>query len=166
MSGRTHLQGLPWVAAVAMLATAIVSYAGDGRAAPGVWRDHATGFAIAGYDPVAYHTQGKPVRGSDGVEHRWGGAVWRFVNSGNRDAFIKHPQVYAPRFAGYDPAALARGLTVEGSPAVWAIHEGRVFLFHDIRSLRNWRGNPGELTGLAEANWPKLGRNLPGASDR
>lgn len=135
-------------------------------AAPSIWRDHATGFAMAGYDPVAYHTRGKPVPGEDGMELRWGGAVWKFVNTGNRDAFAMHPRVYVPRFAGYDAEALSRGLTVTGNPLVWAQYKGRVYLFRDIASLRTWREDPETLIGKAEANWQRLGDDLPGTSER
>jgi len=78
------------------LALAMLVLTGHLFAAPRVWLDTATGFAIGGYDPVAYHTNKAPTRGREGVEHRWGGSVWKFENSGNRDAFAKHPEIYAP----------------------------------------------------------------------
>jgi len=133
-------------------------------AAPTAWRDDATGFAIAGFDPVAYYTQHKPLPGESGIEHRWGGVVWRFVNTGNKEAFSKHPQVYAPLFAGYDPEALSRGLTVRGSPVVWSVHEGRIIFFRDATALRAWAENPQRLAGLAETNWKRLSREIPGTS--
>ena len=33
--------------------------------------------AIKGYDPVAYFTEGRAVRGSPEFEHDWHGATWR-----------------------------------------------------------------------------------------
>ena len=38
-------------------------------------------------------------------------AVWRFRNEGNRAAFAEHPEVYLPRFGGYDPVTIARGVS-------------------------------------------------------
>jgi hypothetical protein len=59
-----------------------------------------TGLAISGFDPVAYFTEGKALFGRPELELNLDGAVWRFTNEGNRGAFAKHPEVYAPRFAG------------------------------------------------------------------
>ncbi len=153
------------VCLAAMLAWALWAHDSALRAAPSVWRDQASGFAIGGYDPVAYHTDSKPALVSKGVEHRWGGAVWQFMSVGNRDAFAMHPEIYAPRFAGYDPVALSKGLTVRGHPAVWAMYKTRVYLFRDVASLRAWRRTREKTTAMAQANWPRLGSNLPGTSE-
>lgn len=134
------------------------------QAAPVAWNDNATGFAIGGYDPVAYFTVHKPVPGQSGLEHTWGARVWRFSSVGNRDAFAKHPQAYVPGFAGYDAEALAHGLAVEGSPVIWAVLRGRVFLFRDAASLAKWRNESSALISLAETNWKRLSRDLPGTS--
>jgi len=151
--------------ALAIVFTAVLSQNISGiQAAPVAWNDNATGFAIGGYDPVAYFSDQKAMPGQPGLEHSWGARVWRFINQGNRDAFAKHPQVYLPRFAGYDAEALARGLTVEGSPIIWAVYRGRIFLFRDAVSLTKWRGNTSALTSSAEANWKHLSKDLPGTS--
>lgn len=149
-----------------LLALAILAQTGNLLAAPGAWRDPATGFAIGGYDPVAYFTKKSPTLGQEGVEHRWRGAVWQFANSGNRDAFAKYPEIYAPGFAGYDARALAKGLTVRGSPVVWALFKGKVYFFRDASSLRQWQRDPRGITAAAQANWPGLAKDLPGTSER
>ena len=71
-----------------------------------------TGLAISGFDPVAYFTDGKALFGRPEFELSLDGAVWRFSNEGNRGAFEQHPEVYAPRFGGYDPVAIGRGRSV------------------------------------------------------
>ena len=149
----------------AMLAWVLWIQASALHAAPSAWRDQASGFAIAGYDPVAYHTHSKASLGKGGLEHRWGGAVWQFLSVGNRDAFAAHPQIYAPRFAGYDAHALSKGLTVRGKPSVWAMYNARVYLFRDAPSLRAWRRDPEKIITMARANWLRLGGNLPGTSE-
>jgi len=148
------------------LALAMLVLTGHLFAAPRVWLDTATGFAIGGYDPVAYHTNKAPTRGREGVEHRWGGSVWKFENSGNRDAFAKHPEIYAPAFAGYDAHALAEGLTVQGLPVIWEIYQQRVYLFLDEPSLRKWRRDRKKVTAAAQANWARLAKELPGMPER
>ena len=66
---------------------------------------------------------------------RYGGAVWRFCNVGNRAAFAARPDVYMPQYGGYDPLGVARGVAVAGNPNVWLIAGERLFLFYD-RSRR------------------------------
>ncbi len=148
-----------------LLGWALWAQGGAVHGAPSVWRDQASGFAIGGYDPVAYYTHSKPAPGREGMEHRWGGAVWQFINVGNRDVFAKFPQIYAPRFAGYDALALSKGLTVRGHPAVWAMYKARVYLFRDVANLRAWRGAQEKITAQAQANWPRLGGDIPGTSE-
>jgi hypothetical protein len=59
---------------------------------------------------------------------RLDGAVWRFRNEGNRAAFAEHPEVYLPRFGGYDAVAIARGVSVPGHPLFWTITGERLYL--------------------------------------
>ena len=53
--------------------------------------------AIRGYDPVAYFTDEKAVKGSRDFSHDWQGATWRFASAENRDLFAAEPdEVRAP----------------------------------------------------------------------
>jgi hypothetical protein len=89
-----------------------------------------TGLAISGFDPVAYFTEGKALFGRPEFELNLDGAVWRFTNEGNKGAFAKHPEIYAPRFAGYEPLAIGRGRSVQGHPLIWAVAGQRLYLFY------------------------------------
>jgi len=75
-----------------------------------------TGLAISSFDPVACFSEGKALFGRPEFELNLDGAVWRFSNGGNRGAFEKHRDVYAPCFAGYDPVAIGRGRSGPGIP--------------------------------------------------
>ena len=46
------------------------------------------GNAIRGYDPVAYFTESRPVKGSGEFEAEWNGTTWRFASAANRDLFL------------------------------------------------------------------------------
>jgi hypothetical protein len=91
--------------------------------------DRHTGLAIGGYDPVAFYTDGRPVPGSPDLEFQYGGTIWRFCNIGNQEAFAARPDVYMPKFGGYDPLGVAHGVAVAGNPDVWLINGGWLFLF-------------------------------------
>jgi hypothetical protein len=43
--------------------------------------------AIKGYDPVAYFTENRPVKGKPEFEYPWQGARWLFSSASNRDLF-------------------------------------------------------------------------------
>ncbi len=115
-----------------------------------------TGLAISGFDPVAYFTAQKPEFGRSELELRLAGAVWQFRNVGNRDAFQAHPEVYMPRFGGYDPVAVARGKMVPGNPRIWAVVGQRLYLFYDDAARRTFLGDPGRLLVTAERKWPEI----------
>jgi len=122
--------------------------------------DWHTGLAIGGYDPVAFYTDGKPMVGSADFEFRYGGAIWRFCNVGNRDAFAARPDIYMPQFGGYDPTAVARGVAVSGNPNVWLISDQHLFLFYDHAGLEKFAADTGRLIAEAERKWPAVVRTL------
>ena len=112
--------------------------------------DRFTGLAIGGYVPVAFYTDGKPMPGSPDFELSYGGAVWRFTNIGNRAAFAERPDVYMPRFGGYDPVGVAHGVAVAGRPDIWLISGGQLFLFYDSLRLDSFAADPGRIADTAE----------------
>ena len=59
------------------------------------------GVAIKGYDTVAYHTEGRAVKGSSKISHKWNDAKWYFTSASHRDLFIRDPEKYAPQYGGY-----------------------------------------------------------------
>ena len=64
--------------------------------------------AIKGYDPVAYFTDGKPVRGTADFEFEWDDRRWRFASAEHRDLFKASPVRYAPQFGNYCDGARAQ----------------------------------------------------------
>jgi YHS domain-containing protein len=59
------------------------------------------GVAIWGYDTVAYHIDGRAVKGKKKFSYEWNDATWRFASAENRDLFASDPERYAPQFGGY-----------------------------------------------------------------
>ncbi len=55
------------------------------------------GVAIMGYDPVAYFTEGRAVKGSPEFNHEFLGETWHFASAAHRDAFAANPVAYAPQ---------------------------------------------------------------------
>jgi hypothetical protein len=142
--------------AVAGLALAVASPRSDAATTEMIVVDRHTGLAIGGYDPVAFFTDGKPVEGIVDFEFRYGGGIWRFSNIGNRDAFADRPDIYMPRFGGYDPTIVARGVATPGNPNVWLIAEQQLFLFYDHDHLEKFVADSSHLLAEAERQWPTV----------
>ncbi|WP_068313530.1 YHS domain-containing (seleno)protein [Polycladidibacter hongkongensis] len=88
------------------------------------------GVALGGVDPVAYFTNRQVLSGSRKHRLIWRNKTWLFVNEGNKRAFQKAPQAYAPVLGGCDVYRLAQGVYTKGLPAIYALYNGRLLLFH------------------------------------
>ncbi len=119
-----------------------------------------TGLAISGFDPLAYFTDQKPRMGRPDLELSLGGVIWQFRNPGNRAAFAAHPEVYRPRFDGFDPVAIARGASVPGHPLFFAVVRERLYLFYGEESRAAFLADPGRVIASAMRKWPTVARSL------
>jgi len=122
--------------------------------------DPHTGLAIYGVDPVGYFTDRKPVPGRPDVEYRHAGAIWRFANEGNRAAFAADPDVYMPRYGGYDPVGITRGVATPGFPALWALFEQRLYLFYAPDARAAFLADPASVIASASAHWSAVRSEL------
>jgi hypothetical protein len=118
--------------------------------------DRHSGLAINGFDPVAYFLDGTATLGKDAFEHPFAGVVWRFHNEGNRAVFIADPQTYIPRFGGYDPVAVARGVAVPGDPRLWLTSNERLYLFYSPEAQNSFAGDPRRVLTTADRKWPAV----------
>jgi YHS domain-containing protein len=119
-----------------------------------------TGIAISGFDPVAYFTDSKAEFGRPELELNLDGVVWRFTNEGNRGAFASHPEVYAPRFGGYDPVGISSDRSVQGHPLIWVVVGQRLYLFYSEKTRAAFLVDPGRIIDAAERKWPNVSRAL------
>ena len=86
--------------------------------------------AIEGYDPVAYFTDGKPVRGLPEIEYEWDEYRYRFSSAEHRELFKAGPVRYAPQFANFCAMALTRGELDVANPEYWLISDGKLYIFN------------------------------------
>jgi YHS domain-containing protein len=119
-----------------------------------------TGIAIEGFDPVAYFVDSRAVKGTAEFEANLWGAVWRFRNEGNRASFLAHPEIYGPQFGGYDPADIARGVTIAGNPRFFAIAAQRLYLFSREANRDAFAANPERFLYEVGKRWPALQEQL------
>ena len=121
------------------------------------------GYAVHGYDVVAYFTEGKPVAGNNRFTAKHDGATYRFASAAHRDAFAADPARYAPQYGGYCAFGTAMGRKFDGDPQAWAIVDDKLYLNLNSDVQSRWKQNvPGFIKG-AENNWPLI-RSLADAS--
>jgi len=121
------------------------------------------GVAIKGYDPVAYFTDSRPVRGMPGFKYVWKGSEWRFASSDHLEMFKKDPEQYAPRYGGYCAYAVSQGKTADIDPEAWKISDGKLYLNLDKNVQKLWEKDMQDYIRKADKNWPRmLGKNQGG----
>ncbi|MEM7208222.1 MAG: YHS domain-containing (seleno)protein [Pseudomonadota bacterium] len=124
-----------------------------------------SGFAVSGYDVVAYHSlpqspvgaeQAKAVPGKSSITAEYNGSQWAFSTEANRDLFLANPEKYAPLYDGHCAYGISRGGKVPANPHLWRILDGKLYLNITKAVVGFWEEDiPGNVT-LAEKKWPKL----------
>jgi YHS domain-containing protein len=125
---------------------------------PDIYTDPKAGnnLAIRGYDPVAYFTEGKPVKGKASFEYPWKGAIWRFSSAKNQNQFQKNPNAFAPQYGGYCAKALSEGNLASSVPDAWTIVDGKLYLNYSQEVQKQWLQDVTGNIKLANNNWPRI----------
>ncbi|HRK64743.1 MAG TPA: YHS domain-containing (seleno)protein [Terricaulis sp.] len=112
--------------------------------------------AVGGYDPVAYFTDGRPVRGSAEFRTMHQGFEYRFASAAHLAAFRANPARYLPQYGGYCAWAVSQGYTAAGNPRNWRIVDGKLYLNYNSEIQQRWeRDIPGFIRS-GDANWPRV----------
>jgi YHS domain-containing protein len=114
------------------------------------------GVAIKGYDPVAYFTDGGPVKGKKEFQYEWRGAKWQFASAGHRDLFKADPGKYAPQYGGYCAYAVSQGKTADIDPDAWDIVNGKLYLNLSKDVQKIWSKDIPGYIKKADRNWPHI----------
>ena len=118
-----------------------------------------TGLAIQGYDPVAFFTDDKPVKGKPELGLRHNGVLYYFANREHRDAFKADPAKFEPQFGGYCAFGVSRGKLVEIDVEAFQIVDGKLLLQYS-KSVRD------DFNKDAKGNLAKAGVNWPGLVEK
>ena len=122
----------------------------------------AQGVAIHGYDPVAYFTDGKAVKGSAKFSHKSGDAIYHFASAKHRDQFAKEPAKYTPQFGGYCAMGTTMGKKLDADPQVWKIVDGKLYLNLDKDVQKMWLSDVTDHIKQADEKWAEI-KDVPAA---
>ena len=115
----------------------------------------APSIALKGYDPVAYFTQGKPVKGEQSMSHEFDDVRYLFSSAKNKAAFVADPDKYAPQFTGMCSGGVSKGMKTESNPELWAIVNGKLYTFSSQKAKETVLESPA-LIAQAHKNWTAL----------
>jgi len=127
-----------------------------------------TGYAVSGYDVVAYfdleqNAIGTPqtaaVPGVIAITAQYNGATWAFASEENRARFQENPAAFAPQYDGHCAYGVSRGGKVPGNPNLWRIVDGKLYVNITPVVVGFFEEDiPGNIS-LAEGNWPGIEPN-------
>ena len=131
------------------------------------WNTDADNVVLDGFDVVAYRTEDRAAKGLSRYTARYDGVNFHFANQANRDAFLKDPAMYAPKYNGYCAFAMgAKGARVPANPDSFKIYNGELLVFFNdmyeeqkFNTKIPWNADERGLFSKAEQNWQSLGNN-------
>ena len=114
------------------------------------------GVGLHGYDPVAYFTDGKAVKGDPQYHSKYDGATYYFQSADDKEVFDKEPERYAPEYGGYCAMAMAMGKLEDADPNYFLVYEGKLFLQRNEKAHMMFSQDPEGIRRKADENWSKL----------
>ncbi len=116
-----------------------------------------SGIAIQGYDPVAYFTANRAMKGDTTFTTNFEGAIYCFANAENKIMFLKSPDKYAPTYGGWCAYAMGEtGKKIDINPETFKVFDGKLYLFYNakkVNTLTLWNSNEATLKMKADERW-------------
>lgn len=117
------------------------------------------GVALNGYDPVAYFTERRPVRGSPRLAADYLGSTFYFSTMSHRDTFAGDPERFAPQYGGYCAFGVAKGYKAAIDPEAFTIVEGKLYVNYSPSVLASWQKDIPGYIRQADRNWPQVSQH-------
>lgn len=115
------------------------------------------GVGIRGYDPVAYFTDNKAIKGNKQWAVVAEGITYYFSSAAHKELFLKNYLKYEPQYGGWCAYAMgASNEKVEIDPETFKIKDGKLYLFyHSLfnNTLTKWNRDENRLKANADTNW-------------
>ncbi len=120
---------------------------------------NSKGVIIDGYDPVAFFTEGQPVKGSSDIQSNYKGAIYQFASEEHKALFEENPEKYKAQFGGWCAYAVSLGRIAPIDISTWSIINDRLVIQHNERAVRGWEKDPQGNLVKADKYWPYVAGN-------
>jgi YHS domain-containing protein len=114
------------------------------------------GIAIKGYDPVAFFTQNKPVKGKPDFASDYNGAKYLFASAEDKATFDANPSKYEPQFGGFCAYGVSQGHTAPIKIDTFQIVDGRLLFNYDLDVKKEFQKDTQGNLKKADQNWPGI----------
>ncbi len=118
---------------------------------------------LSGYDPVAYFTDGKPMKGSGYHVAEFDGVTYAFSSKEHKEMFSASPEKYLPMYGGYCAYGVAVGKKFVTDPEVWKVVDGKLYLNLDDGIQGKWNKDIPGYIKTADENWSEIKGKSPAA---
>ena len=115
-----------------------------------------SGVAIQGYDPVAFFTDNKPVKGEQKFLVKHDGAIYFFASKEHKDLFKADPVKYTPEFGGYCAYGVSKNKLVEIDVDAFQIVDGKLLLQYSKGVRDDFNADAKGNLAKANTNWTGL----------
>ena len=115
-----------------------------------------SGVAIQGYDPVAFFTVGKPVKGKPELSSTHNGSTYHFSSAEDKSMFDNDPAKYEPVFGGYCAYGVSRNKLAPIDIAAFQIVDGQLLMQYSKGVRDDFNKEQAGNLAKAKANWPGL----------
>ena len=114
------------------------------------------GLALQGYDPVAFFTDQKPVKGTADLQSTYHGGTYWFASAEHKALFDANPPKYEPAFGGYCAYGVSKGHLAPVDINAFQIVDGRLLMQYSNRTRDGFNEDQKGNLAKADATWPKL----------
>jgi YHS domain-containing protein len=116
----------------------------------------SNGVILKGYDPVAYFTQNKAVKGDPKYQTTYQGAIYYFSSAADLATFKKNPSKYAPQYGGFCANSVKNKKLVDSDPSVFFIVKGKLYVCSTPKAAKEFQVHTLEDIIEANRNWEQL----------
>ena len=116
------------------------------------------GLALRGFDPVAYFTQNKAVKGDPRWTAMYHDVTYEFASKEDQAAFQANPEKYVPQYGGFCAFAVSKGAKADIDPHEFAINDDKLYVNNNPKAQKLFKDNVGGNIEKADHNWPDVAR--------
>jgi YHS domain-containing protein len=118
--------------------------------------NNVEGVALKGFDPVAYFTDGKPVKGNPDITSTHDGVHYEFASKEHKALFDQEPAKYVPIYNGFCAFGVTEGLKIDVDPHAYAINDGKLAVFFNDGARDAYEKDLANKSKEAAAKWPEV----------